>query len=69
MERVHLSGLMEESMLVNIIKIKNMDLEEFNGPMERFMKAIGEKESRMVKEKFEVQMVFNVKVSGKMERE
>lgn len=69
MEKVHLSGLMEESMLVNIIKIKNMALEEFNGRMEKFIKVIGEKVFKMVKEKLGVQTEYNVKVSGKMERE
>ncbi len=60
---------MEESMLVNIIKIKNMALEEFNGRMEKFIKVIGEKVFKMVKEKLGVQTEYNVKVSGKMERE
>ena len=51
MEKVHLNGPMEESMSVNITKIKNMDLDEFSGPTEKFTKAIGEKAFKTVKER------------------
>ena len=42
-----LNGLMEECILVTILKIKNMDMEESNGQMEKFLKVNGKKEFNM----------------------
>lgn len=43
MEKVSSNGLMEEFTEANIMKIKNMVLEEFNGQTAEFTKANGEK--------------------------
>ena len=51
MEKVLLDGLMEEFILGNTLKIKNKALEELNGQMVKFMKDIGEMDSKMGKEK------------------
>lgn len=51
MVKVHLNGQMEEFMLANISKTKNMGLVEFNGLMVKYMKDIGEKVFKMEKEK------------------
>lgn len=69
MEKAPSNGLMEESILVNISKIKNTDLEEYNGPMEKFIKATGDKVSKMAKVKSEDLMVSKDKEFGKMEKE
>lgn len=47
MEKVHLNGQTEEFMLENILKIKSMVLVEFNGPMVKYMKDIGDKVYKM----------------------
>lgn len=51
MEKVLSSGQMEEFMQENTFRIKNMDLVEFNGLMEKSMKDTGDKVFKMEKEK------------------
>lgn len=50
-EKAHSDGLMVEFTSESIMRIKNTVSEGYNGQMERSMRAIGEKESKMVKEK------------------
>jgi hypothetical protein len=64
-----LNGQTEDYILVIILKIKNMDMVEYNGPMEKFMKESGRKEYNMEEAKLKELMVLNIKVNGKMEKE
>lgn len=47
----HSSGQMAGFMLESITKIKNTVMEEFNGLMEKYIRAIGEKEFKTVRGK------------------
>jgi hypothetical protein len=64
-----LNGQTEDYILVIILKIKNTDMVEYNGPMEKFMKESGRKEYNMEEAKLKELMVLNIKVNGKMEKE
>jgi hypothetical protein len=64
-----LNGLMEEFILVIMLKTKNMDMEKYNGQMGKFIKDNGKKVYNMEKEKLKMLMDFNIKGNGKMEKE
>ena len=67
--KVDLNGLMEESILVIIFKIKNMDMEKYNGPMEKYIKVNGNKVYNMEKVKLKILLVLNIKENGRTEKE